>query len=55
VVGDREIVDVVRSARDLASACDSLVARANAAGGPDNISCVLFHVAGDALPAPERV
>lgn len=54
VVEDPEIARIVRAAPDLPSACDALVARANEAGGPDNISCVLFRVAGDALPPPER-
>lgn len=53
VLGDPEIAEVVRASKDLGGACDALVARANAAGGPDNISCVLFCVAGDGLPAPE--
>lgn len=53
MIDDREMVEVVRAAPDLATACDQLVARANAAGGLDNISCVLFSVAGDSLPAPQ--
>jgi PPM family protein phosphatase len=44
VVEDGEIAHVIRSSPDLAVACESLVARANANGGPDNISCVLFRV-----------
>jgi PPM family protein phosphatase len=52
VVTDGEIAEVVGATSDLAVACDLLVARANRAGGPDNISCVLYRVTGDALPAP---
>jgi PPM family protein phosphatase len=44
VVEDAEIAQIIRSAPDLGAACEALVARANANGGPDNISCVLFRV-----------
>jgi protein phosphatase len=40
-VGDREMLDIVTSAPDLASATTALIERANENGGPDNITCVL--------------
>ncbi len=49
VVADEEIARLLRAGEDLPAACDALVARANALGGPDNISCVLFRVAGPAF------
>lgn len=50
VVDDATIAETLLSTPDLAQACDALVARANAAGGPDNISCVVFRVIDDTLP-----
>jgi protein phosphatase len=41
---DAEIAEVLGAHADVAAACDALVARANAAGGPDNVSCVAFRV-----------
>jgi serine/threonine protein phosphatase PrpC len=55
VVDDRDIAAVIRTSPDLAVACEMLVARANAAGGPDNISCVAFRVSGDVLPSADIV
>ncbi len=43
-VRDAEIADVLGAHEDVAAACDALVARAIAAGGPDNVSCVAFRV-----------
>ena len=51
-VTDAEIARIVTSTPDLADGCRALVAAANAAGGPDNISVVLFRVVDDALPPP---
>jgi protein phosphatase len=51
-VDDVEIASVLRAAPDLAQACDALVMRANANGGPDNVSCVLFRVCDESLPPP---
>jgi protein phosphatase len=50
VVEDREIATLLRSSADLGLACERLVARANEQGGPDNISCAAFSVAGTVLP-----
>ena len=51
-VDDLAIARIVLEAPDLADGCRALVAAANAAGGPDNISVVLFRVVDDALPLP---
>lgn len=40
-MSDEEILAVVNSATDLPSAVSELIAGANAAGGPDNITCVI--------------
>jgi protein phosphatase len=40
-VSDEEMLDIVQRAPDLPSAAAQLIAQANAAGGPDNITCVL--------------
>ncbi len=40
-VTDAEIKEVLTSAKDLESACDELIQRANKNGGPDNITVVL--------------
>ena len=53
VVDDAEIRELLSTwARNLGVACEQLVARANEHGGPDNISCAAFVVAGEGLPAP---
>ena len=44
VVAEQEVFDLVTSAPSPAQACQSLVAAANAAGGPDNITAVLIHL-----------
>jgi len=45
-VDDVDIARIIRESTDLGAACERLVAEANAAGGPDNISCVLFRCVG---------
>jgi protein phosphatase len=40
-VSDKEISELVQSTNDLKSACSKLIERANANGGPDNITVVL--------------
>jgi protein phosphatase len=47
VVDDERIEAIVAGPGDLESICDRLVAEANAAGGPDNITVIVleFHVA----------
>ena len=39
-----EIAEVVTHQPDLALACRELIDRANAAGGPDNITAVLVRI-----------
>lgn len=46
VVSDQDLLRAVREAPNLQRACQNLVAAANAAGGPDNISVVLIQLAG---------
>ncbi len=43
-VVDDAIASTLAREHDLGAACEALVAAANAAGGPDNISCVAFRV-----------
>jgi protein phosphatase len=43
-VDDDAIASTFAREPDVAAACEALVAAANAAGGPDNISCVAFRV-----------
>ncbi|HWP99928.1 MAG TPA: Stp1/IreP family PP2C-type Ser/Thr phosphatase [Vicinamibacterales bacterium] len=47
VLSDEEIRSIVTARADLQNICDRLVAAANAAGGPDNVTALLLQV--DAL------
>jgi len=44
VVSDEEISRIISEAKNIQTACQTLVAAANAAGGPDNISAVLVKL-----------
>lgn len=44
VVSESEILGIISESKDIQSACQSLVAAANAAGGPDNISAVMVKL-----------
>jgi serine/threonine protein phosphatase PrpC len=46
VISDQELLRAVREAPNLQLACQNLVAAANTAGGPDNISVVLVQLTG---------
>jgi len=46
VVSDQEMARAIREAPTLQRACQSMVASANAAGGPDNISVILVQLLG---------
>jgi len=46
VISEQELLRIVREAPNLRLACQNLVAAANAAGGPDNISVVLVQLTG---------
>lgn len=48
-----EIAEEIGSAADLDAACAALIARANAAGGPDNITVIAARVDGEALPVQD--
>lgn len=54
MIKDAEIKSVLSSVSDPRDACEELIARANAAGGHDNITVVVarFNGEGLALPAP---
>lgn len=47
----QEIATEITATSDLDAACAALIARANAAGGPDNITVVAARLDGMALPA----
>jgi protein phosphatase len=54
MVRDEEIVRVLRSTGgDPTGAAEALVSAANAAGGEDNVTVVLFELVSEALPSPE--
>jgi PPM family protein phosphatase len=44
VVDDRAIEDILRDNPNPATACEKLIDRANALGGPDNVTCVVVRV-----------
>jgi serine/threonine protein phosphatase PrpC len=44
VVSDAEIVRNIKESKNIQGACQNLVAAANAAGGPDNISAILVQL-----------
>src|SRR6267378_6256177 len=48
-VKKEEIAQIVTQATDLATACDKLIALANARGGPDNITVVMARFDGEGL------
>src|SRR5216110_3523292 len=49
----KEEIAVVTRERDLAAACDGLIALANERGGPDNITVVIARLDGEGLHPPE--
>jgi len=54
MVRDDEIAQVLRSAEGVPrAAAEALVSAANAAGGEDNVTVVLFELVSEALPSPE--
>jgi protein phosphatase len=44
LVPDEKLIEIIRNAPGLQAACESMVAAANAAGGPDNITAVLVRL-----------
>jgi protein phosphatase len=51
-VSDASIREVLVGAGSADEAAEALVARANAAGGPDNVTCIVARIHGEGLPAP---
>ena len=49
-VSDVEIADLVRSSRDLASACETLIDLTKQRGAIDNVTCLLIEVGRSAAP-----
>ena len=45
VLRDEEIRDMVAATTDMAAVCDELVRRANAGGGPDNVTVLMLDIA----------
>jgi protein phosphatase len=52
-VPEADIARILQQAPSLDLACEELVRHANANGGPDNVTCVLARVEGDALAPPD--
>jgi protein phosphatase len=52
VVKDKQILEIILLSNDLAEACDSLIALANDAGGPDNITAVTVRLEADGAITP---
>jgi hypothetical protein len=51
VVKDKQILEIILLSSDLAEACESLIALANDAGGPDNITAVAVRLEADGTVA----
>jgi PPM family protein phosphatase len=51
VLGDAEVHEVLASVNDPAAVVDRLIDLANAAGGPDNITCVVGDLLDEPVPA----
>jgi PPM family protein phosphatase len=53
VLEDEQIQEVLASVADPAAAVGELIGRANAGGGPDNITCIVADLLDDAAPADD--
>jgi len=53
VLEDQQIHEILAAVDDPAGAVEQLIARANAGGGPDNITCVVADLLDDATPAED--
>ncbi len=51
VVGDAVIAEILGAQRDPSDACDALIAAANTAGGPDNITVIVVDIPASAQAA----
>jgi protein phosphatase len=52
-VPDEAIRDVLEAAASPEEAAETLIARANEAGGPDNVTCIVARLGGEGLALPE--
>jgi protein phosphatase len=52
VIKDKQILEIVLLSSDLSEACESLIALANDAGGPDNITAVAVRLEGTGPMTP---
>jgi PPM family protein phosphatase len=53
VLEDEQIQEILASVADPAAAVGELISRANAGGGPDNITCIVTDLVEDAAPADD--
>jgi len=51
-VGNPRIAETLAEASTPAGACEALVGQALAVGGPDNVTCIVARITGDALTPP---
>jgi protein phosphatase len=49
VIKDKQILEIILLSNDLTDACESLIALANDAGGPDNITAVAIRLEADGI------
>ncbi len=54
LVSDADMVKIVLESSTLTEACQSLIHRANANGGKDNITCVLIRIEAEDAPWADR-
>lgn len=52
-VSKNDIAAIIANEPDLTEACEALIDRANAAGGPDNITVIIARFEGDGLQPPD--
>jgi hypothetical protein len=49
VIKDKQILEIILLSNDLTDACEGLIALANDAGGPDNITAVAVRLEADGI------
>jgi serine/threonine protein phosphatase PrpC len=53
VVNDASLAEILGAARSPGDTCAALIAAANTAGGPDNITTIVIDIAGEQAPPPD--